>query len=198
MKQLDTILLRLTVVLIALCLACVVCMQAPPFAPVLISYLYLATGIALVGLFFLNLGFAAFFSARRTAHLVASLFIILSPLAVVVVGMLLLPAQFRWFLHSGVHGYDRMLDKISREKAPLASTNRPLNKIVGRAYVWGKTNDDGSLWVQFQGRGNDMRHGYLYYSGDGMTTSPNNSNIYSLPENPTRYYFHMTNDWYSY
>jgi hypothetical protein len=92
-----------------------------------------------------------------------------------------------------------MIEKIYKNKSMLTSEGEPLNDFVGRPYVYGKTNADGSMSVWLQGRGNWSRAGYLYYSGDQLILKPGNTNEYIFPDDPNDHpYFHLTNDWYEF
>ena len=96
-----------------------------------------------------------------------------------------------WFQGSGVVKYQRMVDKILADRLLLNHPARPLHEILHAPHtIYGRTNEDGSVFIWFTGRDNNPRTGYLYYSGPQLTNDPVN------PNNP--YFFALTNGWYEY
>jgi hypothetical protein len=158
--------------------------------------------VSLVCLFFVNLGFAVFQSKQRMAHLVMSLLIIIAfcgifPLCLKWGGN----TQRQWFFQKGMQTYNLMVDKVIQNKAMLTDEESRLDDLVGRKGVYGYTNADGSITIRFQGRGNWLRAGYLFYSGSQMTVKPGNTNLYFIPSNncyKNYHWVHLTNGWYEY
>src|SRR6266566_3022679 len=150
--------------------------------------------------FLLNLhrALAASRAARRihmrTAGALAVLFCVVLPVFL----KLTERPPHEWFFRRGQTEYETMIAKIRRNGTKLTSTNARLSAIVGRSDVYGKTNSDGSMTIDFQGIGNWRVGGYLYYSGGGMTAKAGETNTYFLPDNPTRLYTRLTNGWYAY
>jgi hypothetical protein len=191
-------LLSVTFLCIAVFLISEICEDAFAFPPGFVYYVNGAMPMVLIIAFLLNLGFALFISGHRIAHFMTALLVIVAFFGILEIPSLIGDAQQRWFLKDGRREYDGMIDKVIQHKSMLTSTNQSLERIVGRTFVLGKTNEDGSLFILFEGRGNLIRHGYLYYSGSSMVSSSFSTNTCILPESPTKYYFHLTNDWYSY
>ena len=99
-------------------------------------------------------------------------------------------ARELWFKEVGRQPYDKMVAIIMQNKSLLSATPTPLNSLVDRAGVFGRTNDDGSVTIRFAERDNDLRHGYLYHSGEILAADP------FYPETP--YFRQLTNGWYEY
>lgn len=171
----------------------------------LLVSLFVTTPILLLAcLFFVNLGFALFQPKQRMAHLIMGLLIVTMlfwflPLSV----KWHMNTQQRWFLQKGIQIYQPMADKIAQNKAMITHNPTRLDDLVGRPNVYGNTNDDGSVTIEFWGRGNYSRAAYMYYSGNKITIMPGNTNFYCFPcydGNTNDYYhlYHLTNGWYEY
>ncbi len=162
----------------------------PPF------YIYGAFGFAGISLLvsaLANLGAGVFHPTQRVHHLAWSIVVFVVLAATLWLRSFVPRPEQRWFLRGGMQAYSLMVDRIREKKTLLTSEGRPLQDIVGRGDVLGKTNVDGSLTVLFRLRSN-VRGGYLYYEGGGMVAQPG-ENIYFLPDTRT-YYVHITNKWY--
>jgi hypothetical protein len=95
-----------------------------------------------------------------------------------------------WFKEVGRQSYDKMVAIIIENRSLLSATPSPLSDLVDRAGVVGRTNDDGSVTIRFAARDNNLRHGYLYHSGEILAADP------FYPENP--YFRQLTTEWYEY
>lgn len=194
------ILINVTVLLLAILLGSLIWMGFSATYPSFILFAYALSLLSLVCLFFVNLGFAVFKSKQRIAHIIVSLLIVITlfwffPFTI----KWHRNTEHRWFFQSGMQNYEVMIDKIVQNKAMLTSKGSPLEDIVGRPHVYGRTNADGSIAIWFQGRGKWLRAGYLYYSGNQLIVKPGNTNGYVFPDNPNDHpYFHLTNNWYEY
>ena len=150
----------------------------------LIKEYLVITILSLACLFLLNLGFAIFEPKQRMVHVIMSLLIIITwewffPLS----GTWKINNHRRWFAQKGMQLYQPMADKVMQNKAMLTAGYSCLDDLVGRPYVFGKTNDDGSVTIQFRGLNGNGRAGYMYYSN---------------PANSYTNYIHLTNGWYEY
>jgi hypothetical protein len=90
-----------------------------------------------------------------------------------------------------------MADKIMQNKAKITYNGIPLYALVGRDNVYGYTNADGSITIRFMGRGDSIRAGYFYYSGNEMTVMPPPDKMFFRDMIYTNF-FHLTNGWYEY
>jgi hypothetical protein len=97
--------------------------------------------------------------------------------------------RVRWFVHGGRKPYDILVKRILDQKAMLSGEGQPLDNLVARGGVWGRTNADGSLTIWFQGRDGSSRAGYLYHNGDTLDVRPNYWHGRLVP---------LTNNWYAY
>jgi amino acid transporter len=185
--------------LIMFLVSCILLVLSVP--PPSFTYFFLGvSGVSLVLLLFLNLGFALFCSKRRIKHItIASLvgltFCVVFPLCVKWAGN----REYQWFMRTGMQTYDTMVDNINRNKSHLTAWAGPLDDIAGRAHVYGRANADGSISIWFQGRANYLRAGYLYYSGNQLRLKPGETNGYFFEDNPNDHpYYHLTNNWYEF
>lgn len=150
-------------------------------------------------LFFINLGFAVFQSKNRITHIIMSLLIIIT-------GFWFFPlsvkwhqeTEQRWFFQRGMQTFQAIVDEVGQNKAVLTSISSPLKYIVNYNHVLGYTNADGSMIFLFASPGGYTRAGYLYCSGNQMTLNHDKTNEYFLPDNPYRFYHHLTNSWYKF
>jgi len=194
--MLKSVIIWITALVLGIFSASFLWMGLSPFPPSFLYILFGSASVILVCLLLLNLGFAVLQPKRRIAHLSVSMVIILivgcgMPLC----GKLIGNRQRQWFFQNGRQMYQHVVDKIIQNKAKLTSINSPLNDIVGRLDVYGRTNADGSLTVFFI-RGNNSRWCWLYYSGSKMIVSGADTNTFSCPDIYGHLYFHLTNDWY--
>jgi hypothetical protein len=158
------------------------------------------SGVMLMGCLLINL-FWTWFLRKGAWFLHLGLALVVAAVLFVFIPLFLKLTRrppHEWFFQSGHTQYEVMVRTVILNKTKLQSWNTSLEGIVGRSGVYGKTNADGSLTVDFQGVGNWRVGGYLYHSGTEMVLKPGTSNVYFLRENPLRYYSHLTNDWYAY
>jgi len=155
-------------------------------------------------LLLVNVGMAIARAKQRVAHLTASL--------TIVVTLVLLAAMLRnqyvenrqWFIQSGLRNYQYIVEKISQNKTKLTGDMSPLDDLIGASSlplgtkVRGATNEDGSLTIQFIGRGKDSRTGYLYYSGTELKPKHGHSNPCFFPGREDFAHWLLTNNWYEY
>jgi hypothetical protein len=149
----------------------------------------------LVILFALNL-FAVFISQQRIGHVIIIFGIVAAVACFWLCVTIFENSQRQWFFKSGRQVYELEINKITRSKATLTSKSSSLNNIVGHSGVYGFTNADGSIIVWFARRSYSRGGCYLYYSGTNMTINPIATNIFIFPDNPGRFYMHLTNGWY--
>jgi hypothetical protein len=192
----NSSLVRITSFFAAVSLVSNICLHAFAFPPAITYWIMGGTAVVLIGLFLVNLALAVFYSGRRISHLLLAVLVAVVFVGGMAISSLIGDAQARWFLTIGKQQYEAMVAKVNREKSSLNSESRPLDSIVGRTGVWGRTNEDGSVLIIFQGVDTYMRSHRLYYSGNRMKTQTNNSNIYFFPDNPNNLYVRITNDWY--
>lgn len=168
--------------------------------PSFVYYAIGAIGVSLFFLFFINLGFCVFRLKQKMMHILMSLlilitFVFITPLCAKRAGNV----ERAWFYQNGLQNYNLIVKKIYENKSQLTSKGEPLDDLVGRSHVYGKTNLDGTISIWFQGRGNWLRAGYLFYSGNELIARPGYANKFVFPDNPNDHpYFHLTNSWYEY
>jgi hypothetical protein len=166
------------------------------------SFVYIMIGAAIAAIVVLLVvytGILVFSGKHRNSRLIIH-FVILAALLSAMPSLAKISGntQRLWFLRSGQHIYGLMVDKIKLNKTILTGVSHPLDIIVARPYVYGRTNIDGSITIWFQGRGNWLRSGYLYNNGNQISGHPGDANLFYLLDNPQKYYLHITNEWYEY
>ncbi len=150
--------------------------------------LFFFTIVALACLFFINLKQLVVSRNQRITRAIICILILAEVFCFVPMSMTLhLATQRKWFLKAGMQEYNLMVDKIVQNRAILSEKGTRLEGIAGHDYVFGRTNSDGSIIIEFHGRGGNLRAGYLYYSGDLLRAFPGDTNLYL---------YHLTNGWY--
>lgn len=165
----------------------------PPFFTM--SVLLMST-FALPLFLLLNLGFAIFQSQFRIIFVLLSLMILAAPFIEFHPFKITGDIDRRWFFKKGLPEYNQMVDKILTNQAGLTSEGDSFDDLIGRP-SYGRTNDDGSIVIQFFGRNGYSRIGYVYYSGVPIVDSKS-TNAYDIPDIPGRDFIRLTNNWYEY
>ncbi len=189
--------IAITVVYIVVCLTVILCrtfLANPPFFNVSIS---LVCFFVWPLFFLLNLRFAVFQSQFRVIYVLLSVIILVMPYFNFHHYKITGQIEHRWFFENGLPQYNQMVDKILTNQPGLTSGGSSFDKLVGRPGVFGWTNTDGSVVIQFQGRHGYWRIGYLYYNGLPVV-NPRFTNDYDIPGIAGREFIHLTNYWYEY
>lgn len=213
----------LTAVSTAICIVSGVCIWGLAFPPAIAYVIEYISPLLLIFLASVNVVVAIVGPTRRAANLVVALCAVAAIPVIGFIPYLIGDASQRWFLKTGIYEYGAMVKNIMAKKGLLSTYNHSLDAVVGRQYVWGKVDGDGAVFIQFGGRANSTRHGYLYYSGHDMVYRAestnlgglnavrhgyvhyqsrcmlycrNETNLCSLRDVPRRYYVHITNNWY--
>ena len=159
----------------------------PPLIVNLVGILAFAFG---PGLFLLNLALAVLVKGHRLRHVAfVSLLIAAGGFDLWTTGWHV-EKRHRWFIQEGMGQYDQIVQKVMESRALLTAESQNLFKIAripGLASAY--TNADGSITIWFPGGEGGPRHGYIYHSGERLTTKP---------ANPDEYFFRLTNGWYEY
>lgn len=170
-----------------------------PFPPINVFFV---GGLAALCVFMLTIanGLVAMIrKGQRASHLAASLLGILVLIATFsVLPNTMADPRRKWFLTEGVKRYTPLVSIISDNVELLTSRNRPLKQLLGEDQVYGKTNQDGSITIEFHNPPGLVRHGYMFYNGQSLERSATKENFYFFPENPGRYFLHITNEWYQF
>ena len=80
----------------------------------------------------------------------------------------------------------------------IANAGTKFPVVAAPSVVAPSIDSDGSVEILILGRGNNLRRGYLYYTGDRLTTSKQHGGVsYFFPDDDHPY-FYLTNNWYEY
>lgn len=155
--------------------------------------------VILVALTIINGLVAMVRKRQRASHLAASLvgFLVLMATFVILPKLITDPRR-KWFLTDGIKHYTALVSIVRDNTGLLTSRNRSLKQFLGEDYIYGKTNQDGSITIEFHNPGGLVRHGYMFYNGQRLERSGTKENTYFFSENPGRYFLHITNEWYQF
>lgn len=148
--------------------------------------------LALLVLFFWNLGCVIFSAKYRISHVIIVLVIMATVAGFGFCVSVFDDAQRHWFFSDGLQKYQLDVDKVTRSGI-LRYLNNPLDDAVGHSGIWGRTNDDGSVTILFDRRGFSRHPYYMYYSGTNVIVNPLASNTVIVRGISCRF---LTNRWY--
>jgi len=176
-------------------------MEFPPFVAFIFQGII---GLVLACLLTSNLVLALRRVEQWKLHTVTGLLIILTLCGSFLLGTWAARSHRQWFFNTGIHNYELIIDKILNNNATFVNgrpvlDGLPSNSIINLTHIWGRTNADGSMTVEFSYPNNVRGHGYLYYSGIELIVKPGEMDKYIFPNNPDDHpYRHLTNNWYEF
>jgi hypothetical protein len=96
-----------------------------------------------------------------------------------------------WFVMEGWKDYNAMAAVVLANRSSLSDQLSQLQGVIDPKHgrVYGKTNLDGSVTIEFLGRDGSLRLGYLYHTGDRLRAPPSD---------PNGDVFYLTNNWYEF
>lgn len=93
------------------------------------------------------------------------------------------------FVSQDVQQYEAMVNTLKSTNALTGETKVTMRSVSFPNIVCGKTNSDGSITIWFPGIEGNLRHGYLYHTGNDLHHNPD------YPDKPV---ICITNQWYEY